>query len=112
MTPGDEDELIIFGEGNAGCSGGAGFSTAFVSILSAGFVMTLFDKSRPSILVMYNKVGTEATVITMAITINAIWDLRFNNQGRALFVINMDLSLCNYSYLIDYSIVLIVPLSL
>ena len=76
--PAVEERLLVEGGGNPGCSGGAGFSTACVSVPSTGSFMALFDGSKPPMLAMDNNTA-EAVAINTAVIINAIVDLRFNN---------------------------------
>lgn len=54
----------------------------FVSVPSTGSLIDLFDGSKPTMLAMDNNIA--ATVaINIAVTVNTIVDLRFNNQISA-----------------------------
>lgn len=74
----EEERLLSLPEGNAGCSGGAGFSTACVSVPSTGSLMTLFDGSKPPMLAMDNNIAAVVAINT-AVIVNAIANLRFND---------------------------------
>jgi hypothetical protein len=78
LAPADEEKLFAVGEGNAGCSGGAGFSTTFVSVPSVGLLMTLLDKSKLPMLAPDNNIAVVMTTEATTTTINTIIDLCFN----------------------------------
>ena len=73
----DEEKSFAVGEGNAGCSGGEGFSTAFVSVPSVGLLMTLLDKSKLPMLASDNNIAVAMTT-EQTTTINTIIDLCLN----------------------------------
>jgi hypothetical protein len=93
LTPAEEERLLAVGEGNAECRGGAGLSTACVSVPSTGSLMTLLDGSKPPMFAMYNSTAAAVAIITAAVTVNTIVDLCFNKQMSTLFVIKLNLSL-------------------
>lgn len=86
LTSAEVEKLLALGEGKAGCSGVAGFSTDWVSLPSIGSLMVLLDGSKPPMLAMYNNIA--AAAIATAETVKTTADLRFNTRLCALYFLS------------------------